>query len=123
VDGAELRVDSPGKSMPTKGHVIDHIGFEIKHLEAFCKTLAASIVKADQPYSKQRHKDFASAELTDPWGTSIELTEGLNKFEQKCTCRREAHSRSPADEDGWGPFDIGDFPSMLMCDDLVRSLI
>ena len=77
---AELRADSPGKPVPTKGHVIDHIGFEINHLEAFCKTLAASGVKFDQPYSKKRHKGFASAELTDPWGTSIELTEGLSKF-------------------------------------------
>ena len=36
--------------------------------------------KLDQPYSKSRHKSFASAEFTDPWGTSIELTEGLNRF-------------------------------------------
>src|SRR5260370_466402 len=107
----------------TKGHVIDHIGFEINHLEAFCKTLAASSVKFDQPYSKQRYKNCANAELTDSCGASIELTDGLNKFEQKCACRREAHSRLPADEDGWGPFDIGDFPSILMCDAPVRSLI
>jgi hypothetical protein len=80
MDAAELRRDSPGKPVPTKGHVIDHIGFEINHLEAFCKTLAAAGVKFDQPYSKKRHKGFASAELTDPWGTSIELTEGLGKF-------------------------------------------
>ena len=37
-------------------------------------------MKFDQPYSKTRHKGYASAELTDPWGTSIELTEGLNKL-------------------------------------------
>ena len=80
MDAAELRADSPGKPVPTKGHVIDHIGFEINHLQEFCKTLAAGGVKFNQPYSKKRHKGFASAELTDPWGTSIELTEGLNKF-------------------------------------------
>ena len=57
-----------------------HIGFEIKNLEAFCKELAAKGVMFDQPYSKSRHKSYASAELTDPWGTSIELTEGLSKL-------------------------------------------
>lgn len=66
--------------LPMKGHALDHIGFEVKDLEAFYKRLDASGVKFDQPYSKSRHKSYASAELTDPWGTSIELTEGLNRF-------------------------------------------
>ena len=42
--------------------------------------LRAGGVKLDEPYSKTRHKSFASAGLTDPWGVSIELTEGLNRF-------------------------------------------
>ena len=37
-------------------------------------------VKLDQPYSTNRHHAFASAQLTDAWGTTIELTEGLNRF-------------------------------------------
>jgi len=49
------------------------------NLEAFCKKLEASGVKFEKPYSKSHHKDFASAELTDPWGTSLELTEGLSR--------------------------------------------
>jgi len=65
---------------PTKGRALDHIGFEVKNLEAFCKKLEANGVKLDQPYSQTRHKSYASAELTDPWGTSIVLTEGLNKL-------------------------------------------
>jgi hypothetical protein len=67
-------------SAPTKGRTLDHIGFEITNLEAFCKRLVASGVKFDEPYSKSRHKDFASAKFTDPWGVSIELTEGLKRF-------------------------------------------
>jgi len=67
-------------SAPTKGRTLDHIGFEITNLEAFCRKLAASGVKFDEPYSKSRHKDFASARFTDPWGVSIELTEGLRRF-------------------------------------------
>jgi catechol 2,3-dioxygenase-like lactoylglutathione lyase family enzyme len=66
--------------LATKGRALDYIGFEVKNLQAFCKKLQASGVKLDAPYSKTRHKSFASAELTDPWGTSIELTEGLNRF-------------------------------------------
>jgi hypothetical protein len=59
---------------------MDYIGFEVKNLEAFCKKLEGNGVKFDKPYSKALHPGFASAQLTDPWGTSIELTEGLNHF-------------------------------------------
>ena len=65
---------------PTKGRTLDHIGFEITNLEAFCKKLEAGGVKFEEPYSKTRHPSFASAKLTDPWGVSIELTEGLRRF-------------------------------------------
>jgi len=80
--GIRLRFCDHGNStlLPTKGRALDHIGFEVKNLEAFCKKLEASGIKFDKPYSKSRHKSFASAELTDPWGTSIELTEGLDRF-------------------------------------------
>ena len=71
---------TPLTTAPTKGRSLDHIGFEVKDLEEFCKKLEANKVKFDKPYSKTRHDGFASAELTDPWGTSIELTEGLNRF-------------------------------------------
>ena len=63
---------------PTKGRALDRVGFEVKSLQALCEKLEANGVKLDKPYSKSRHKGFASAELTDPWGLSIELTEGLN---------------------------------------------
>ena len=79
--GANLRFSpTPLPTMPTKGRAVDHIGFEVKDLEAFSKKLEASGVKLDKPYSKSRHDGFASVELTDPWGISLELTEGLNRF-------------------------------------------
>jgi len=68
--------------LPLKGRTLDHIGFEVTNLEEFCKKLEANGVKFDQPYSKTRHKSFASAQFTDPWGISIELTEGLRKAMQ-----------------------------------------
>src|ERR1019366_8149648 len=84
--GTELVGDVPGMGfmrygfgktdpVPTKGRAVDHIGLEIKNLQAYCKKLEASGIKLDAPYSKTRHKSFASAELTDPYGVSIELSE------------------------------------------------
>lgn len=70
----------PGPTLPTKGRVVDRIGFEVKNLEAFCKKLEAMGVKFVQPFSTSRHPSFAGAEFTDPWGTSVELTEGLSRF-------------------------------------------
>ncbi len=64
--------------MPTKGRGLDHIGFEIKDLEAFCKKAEASGVKFDMPYTKRPDLGISLAFLTDPWGTYIELNEGLN---------------------------------------------
>jgi catechol 2,3-dioxygenase-like lactoylglutathione lyase family enzyme len=64
---------------PIKGRRLDHIGFEVRNLEAFCRKLTAGGVKLDVPYAKQP-SGIASAFLTDPWGTYIELTEGLNRY-------------------------------------------
>ena len=64
----------------TKGRSLDHIGFEVKNLEAFCKKLEASGVKFDSPYRQVPSLGLAIAFFTDPWGTYIELTEGLNRL-------------------------------------------
>ncbi|HEY3518802.1 MAG TPA: VOC family protein [Gammaproteobacteria bacterium] len=61
---------------PTRGRMLDHIGFEVRNLEAFCKELEAAGIKLDRPYGKLP-SGFGLAFLTDPWGTYIELTEGL----------------------------------------------
>ena len=62
----------------TRGRALDHIGFEVKNLEAFCKQLEAQGIKFDRPYGVVPQIGFAIAFLTDPWGTYIELTEGLD---------------------------------------------
>ena len=64
----------------TKGRALDHIGFEVKDLEAFCRKLEAAGVKFDVPYRKIPALGLSLAFLTDPWGTYIELTEGLNRL-------------------------------------------
>jgi catechol 2,3-dioxygenase-like lactoylglutathione lyase family enzyme len=61
---------------PTRGHTLDHIGFEVADLEAFCRGLEAAGIAFDQAY-RRISDSLATAVLTDPWGTTIELTEGL----------------------------------------------
>jgi len=61
----------------TRGRGLDHIGFEVKNLEEFCKKLEAAGQKFDRPYGKLPNSQTAIAFLTDPWGTYIELTENL----------------------------------------------
>ena len=63
----------------TQGRAVDHIGFEVKNLEAFCKKLEADGIKLAVPYRTVPALGIAIAFFTDPWGTYIELTEGLNK--------------------------------------------
>lgn len=67
-------------TLPTKGRALDHIGFEVKDLEAFCKKLAAAGMKFDVPYRKVPALGISLAFITDAWGTYIELTEGLDKL-------------------------------------------
>ena len=80
IPGANLtfsKSDTP--TATTKGRMLDHIGFEIKDLEAFCKKAEANGVKFDTPFTKRPDLGISLAYMTDPWGTLIELTEGLNK--------------------------------------------
>ncbi len=88
--GKFLAADLPGSNLSfseaktpvsgTKGSAIDHIGFEIDGLEAFCKKLAANGVSFDIPYRWVEQFGIGLAFLTDPWGNYIELTEGLDKL-------------------------------------------
>jgi catechol 2,3-dioxygenase-like lactoylglutathione lyase family enzyme len=64
----------------TKGRSVDHIGFEVKNLETFCKKLEANGVKLDVAYRKLPSAGIALAFLNDPFGTYIELTEGLDQY-------------------------------------------
>lgn len=69
------KADTP--TVGTKGRSLDHIGFEVKNLEAFCRKLEAGGLKLDRPFTRLPNSTTAIAFLTDPWGTYIELTENL----------------------------------------------
>ncbi len=63
----------------TKDRAIDHIGFEVKNLDAFCKRLEAEGIKLDEKVRPSTNSSSLKvAFLTDPWGTRIELNEGLS---------------------------------------------
>jgi catechol 2,3-dioxygenase-like lactoylglutathione lyase family enzyme len=71
---------SPDPVVGTQGRALDHIGFEVKNLEDFTKKLEGMGIKLERPYTKVPALDIAIAFIKDPWGTYIELTEGLNKL-------------------------------------------
>jgi catechol 2,3-dioxygenase-like lactoylglutathione lyase family enzyme len=70
-----LKADMP--QLPTRNRSLDHMSFEVKNLEAFCKTLQADGVKFDFEYHNLEKYHLKVAFLTDPAGAYIELTEGL----------------------------------------------
>jgi catechol 2,3-dioxygenase-like lactoylglutathione lyase family enzyme len=78
IPGANLSF-SPAATAPApaKGRALDHVGFEVKNLEAFCRKLEQSGVKFDVPYRKAPALGISYAFFTDPWGAYLELTEGL----------------------------------------------
>ena len=61
---------------PTRGRMLDHIGLEVNDLERFCRDLEARGIVFDVPY-RRSPVGIGYAFLTDPWGVSIALTEGL----------------------------------------------
>jgi predicted enzyme related to lactoylglutathione lyase len=72
---------SPAQAAPagTQGRALDHIGFEVKNLEAFTKKLESQGIKLTVAYQQVQALGLAIAFINDPWGTRIELTEGLDK--------------------------------------------
>jgi hypothetical protein len=69
-----------GPGAPTKGRLMDSIGFDIANLEAYVAKVQRNGVKLDVPYGKDPELGLLSATLTDPWGVTIRLTEGLTKI-------------------------------------------
>jgi hypothetical protein len=70
---------SPVPVVGTRGRALDHIGFEVANLAALCRRIQESGVELDQPLAFDEHLAVNGAMLTDPWGTCIHLTEGLNR--------------------------------------------
>lgn len=63
--------------VPTKGHPLDHISFEIAGLDEFCKRLEAQGAKLDMNIIDAPQIGLKVTFVTDPAGTRIELTDGF----------------------------------------------
>ena len=64
-------------ALPTKGRSLDHIGFDVINLEELVRALDAKGIKIEAPIRQVPDTKVKVAFLTDPWGTYVELTEGL----------------------------------------------
>jgi len=63
----------------TAGRAVDHVGFEVRNLPEFVKGLDAKGIGLAAPLGQDPVLDVYTARITDPWGTVIELTEGLTR--------------------------------------------
>jgi catechol 2,3-dioxygenase-like lactoylglutathione lyase family enzyme len=86
-DGSEC-VDVPGVSLamspgdtklePTLGRSLDHIGFDVTNLPEFLKRMEAEGATITQGLTPSNFvSTMRVAFITDPWGTRMEITEGL----------------------------------------------
>jgi catechol 2,3-dioxygenase-like lactoylglutathione lyase family enzyme len=77
--GLNLNFSGGRTSLPMKGRTLEHIGFEVRGLEAFCRRLQTMGVTFTSAYARGAD-GIGTATLVDPWGTTIALTEGLRRF-------------------------------------------
>src|SRR5262249_38346407 len=76
VPGGQLRFAKADTAQaPTRGRVLDHIGFDVKDLQAFIKKIEAGGITLDEPYRKVLGAGAAVTYITDPWGTRVELVQ------------------------------------------------
>ena len=73
--GAQFRfAAADAKQAPTRGRVLDHIGFDVQDHAAFVKKLEAEGIKLDEPVRKSPTGSTITY-ITDPWGTRIEIVQ------------------------------------------------
>ncbi|MGE0360872.1 MAG: VOC family protein [Vicinamibacterales bacterium] len=63
--------------VPTRGRAVDHIGFEVADIEHFAARLRDAGLDAPEIRTTPNVSGLRLFFLTDPWGTEIEVTEGL----------------------------------------------
>jgi catechol 2,3-dioxygenase-like lactoylglutathione lyase family enzyme len=87
VPGAEItftKNDMP--QAPTKGRSVDHMGFEVKNLDQFVKKLEGAGIPIETSIRTSANASkLRIAYIVDPWGTYIELTEGLTPAPQSAS--------------------------------------
>jgi catechol 2,3-dioxygenase-like lactoylglutathione lyase family enzyme len=72
---------TPAPTAPTAGRALDHIGFEVKNLAEFLARLEKQGIKPSVTLRRVDALGLNIAFIVDPWGTNIELSEGLDKIQ------------------------------------------
>ncbi len=67
------RADTP--QAPTRGRALDHIGFDVRDLQAFVRKIEAEGIQLDEPIRTGTQSAVLLTYITDPWGTRIELVQ------------------------------------------------
>lgn len=75
IPGANLTISQTDSAVLSTDRAIDHISFEVKDLENFCRKLVENGVKLDSNPHPAPELSASVALLSDPWGTRIELME------------------------------------------------
>jgi catechol 2,3-dioxygenase-like lactoylglutathione lyase family enzyme len=75
IPGVQIRfAKADTKQAPTRGHILDHIGFDVKDHAAFVRKIEAEGIKLDQPVATSAAGNTITY-ITDPWGTRIEIVQ------------------------------------------------
>jgi catechol 2,3-dioxygenase-like lactoylglutathione lyase family enzyme len=73
--GVQIRfARAESKQAPTRGRVLDHIGFDVKDHAAAVKRLVADGITLDEPPRKSSAGNTVTY-ITDPWGTRVEIVQ------------------------------------------------
>jgi catechol 2,3-dioxygenase-like lactoylglutathione lyase family enzyme len=76
VPGGQLRfAKADTQQAPTRGRILDHIGFDVKDHAAFVRKIEAEGIKLDEPVRKSPTTGNTITYITDPWGTRTEIIE------------------------------------------------
>jgi catechol 2,3-dioxygenase-like lactoylglutathione lyase family enzyme len=78
VPGTEITLAKSEPQAATKGRSVDHMGFEVRDIDAFVAKLQGAGIKTDAAIRNSANaSNLRIVYVTDPWGTEIEITEGL----------------------------------------------
>nr|TFG55170.1 MAG: VOC family protein [Hyphomicrobiales bacterium] len=73
--GVQMRfADDIAVQAPTRGHILDHIGFDVRDHQAFVARLGSLGIALDEPPRRSNSGGWITY-ITDPWGTRIEIVE------------------------------------------------
>lgn len=77
IPGANLTFSATDRERSgTRGGVLDHVGFQVEDLGAFCQRMdERSDVELDQPCERNQRTGQMTTFLYDPWGTYLAVTE------------------------------------------------